>query len=710
VEFGAMVLSISARDERIGTGVMTADKRFEGEARQTRLLVILIVAYAVAIGYCDVLTRGPSGMATLWPCNGLLAAGLLLLTPGRRLVLLVLSIASHLLLDRLSGTALPLTTLFTLLDTGEAMIIALVLGKVYGGPPRLKNLKRALTAVGLAAPVTTIFALIGAFIAAPMFQAHLPNLVKNWLFINLLGMAAGLPITLLLFDPRIRHGFERSTLEKTACYLAVVVAAFIAFGRPGHTLPFLVFPAAVLVAFRLGPKGAAWTTLVVAAIAAPLSLLNSTAEVVTRAQASERMHALQLFVGALFLTCLAAALVLADQQRLKRLLVHRQALARKAQARAQAASLAKTEFLATMSHEIRTPLNSVLGFTRLLADRDDLAPDARRHVTLIDGAGGALLTLVNDVLDFSRVEAGRVELQTAPARAETVLRDAAAIVAQDADNKSLTLNIEVVGDGERHHALDAARLRQVLLNLLNNAVKFTPAGGVTARMTITPGPETDTLRIEVVDTGIGVPPELRDRLFQRFSQGDSSVTRAFGGAGLGLAISKALIELMGGQIGMDANAGQGSTFWIDLPAQPCATPEQVSAATWERTTTARILLVDDHPMNREIGSAFLTLAGCEVITAENGQEAVDRVQSGDFDIVLMDIHMPGMDGLTATRAIRALAGPAAKVPIIAMSADALPQQIALCREAGMVDHIAKPIQKDILYATVDKWLRETEPA
>jgi signal transduction histidine kinase/CheY-like chemotaxis protein len=689
---------------------MRAGKRFEGETRQTRLLVILIVAYAVAIGYCDVLTRGPSGMATLWPCNGLLAASLLLLTPGRRLVLLIFSVASHLALDRLSGTPLALTTLFTVLDTGEGMMIALVLGKVYGGPPRLKNLKRALTAVGLAAPVTTAFALIGAFVAAPMFQAHLPNLVKNWLFINLLGMAAGLPTTLLLFDPRIRHGFERSTLEKAACYLAVVAAALIAFGRPGHTLPFLVFPAGVLVAFRLGPKGAAWTTLVVAGIAAPLSLLGPTAEIVTRAQASERMHALQLFVGAFFLTCLAAALVLADQQRLKRLLVHRQVLARRAQARAQAASLAKTEFLATMSHEIRTPLNSVLGFTRLLADRDDLAPDARRQVTLIDGAGGALLTLVNDVLDFSRVEAGRVELQPAPARAETVLRDAAAIVAQDAHDKGLTLTIEVVGDADRHHALDAARLRQVLLNLLNNAVKFTPAGGVTARMTITPGPEADALRIEVVDSGIGVPPELRDRLFQRFSQGDSSVTRAFGGAGLGLAISKALIELMGGQIGMQANADQGSTFWIDLPAQACAAPDLVSAATWDRTTTARILLVDDHPMNREIGGAFLTLAGCEVVTAENGQEAVDQVQSGDFDMVLMDIHMPGMDGLTATRAIRALAGSVSKVPIIAMSADALPQQIALCREAGMVDHIAKPIQKDILYATVDRWLREPEMA
>ncbi|MBO9544928.1 ATP-binding protein [Caulobacter sp.] len=689
---------------------MKAGKRFEDEARQTRLLVILAIAYAAVIGYCDMLTRGPSGMASLWPCNGLLAAGLLLLTPGRRLVLLVLSIASHLLLDRLSGTPLHLTALFTSLDTTEAVLIALVLGKAFGGPPRLKNLQRALTVVGLAAPVTAGIAVLGALITAPIVHANLASMIKNWLFITMMGMAVGLPTALLLFDPRIRHGFERSSLEKAACYFVVAVAALWAFGRPGHTLPFLVFPAGVLVAFRLGPKGAAWATVVVAAIAAPLSVLGITAEAATRAQASERMHGLQLFVGALFFTCLAAALVLADQQRLKRQLVHRQVLARKAQARAQAASQAKTDFLATMSHEIRTPLNSVLGFTRLLADRDDLAPEARRHVTLIDGAGGALLTLVNDVLDFSRVEAGRVELQTAPVRAETVLRDAAAIVAQDARGKGLALDIQVVGETDRHHALDAARLRQVLLNLLNNAVKFTPAGGVTARLTITPGPETDALRIEVSDTGIGVPPELRDRLFQRFSQGDSSVTRAFGGAGLGLAISRALIELMGGQIGMQANADQGSTFWIDLSAAPCAAPGQAVSAAPDRTAAARVLLVDDHPMNREIGGAFLTLAGCEVVTAENGQEAVERVEGGDFDIVLMDIHMPGMDGLAATRAIRALPGPASDVPVIAMSADALPQHIALCREAGMVDHIAKPIQKDILYATVDKWLREASAA
>ncbi|MBO9710316.1 MAG: response regulator [Caulobacter sp.] len=685
-------------------------KRFEGEARQTRLLLVLIVTYAIVIAYCDLLTRGPSGMATLWPCNGVLAAGLMLLTTRRAVILLFVSAASHLLLDGLAGSSLAMTALFTTLDSAEAVLIAVVLTRAYGGTPRLKTLQRTLTAVGMALPVTATLALVGALACAPMLHLPLPPLIKNWLFINVLGMAVGLPATLILFDPRIRHGFERPALEKAACYLVVVIAAFVAFGRPGHTLPFLAFPAGVLVAFRLGPKGAAWTTLIVAAIAAPLSVLGITAEAATRAQASERMHALQLFVGALFFTCLAAALVLATQQRLKRLLVRRQALARKAQARAQAASQAKTEFLATMSHEIRTPLNSVLGFTRLLADRDDLAPEARRHVSVIDGAGGALLTLVNDVLDFSRVEAGRVELQIAPVQVETLLRDAAAIVAQDACAKGLALEIEVIGDTGRHHSLDAARLRQVLLNLLNNAVKFTPVGGVTARLIVTPGTGTDALRIEVSDTGIGVPLEIRDRLFQRFSQGDSSVTRAFGGAGLGLAISKALIELMGGRIGVEPNADQGSTFWIDLSVQPCAAPGQTAASATNRAAAARILLVDDHPMNRELGGAFLTLAGCEVVTAENGQQAVELAGAGDFDIVLMDIHMPGMDGLTATRAIRALPGAAGEVPIIAMSADALPQQIALCREAGMVDHVAKPIQREILYATVETWLRIGEAA
>lgn len=689
---------------------MTASKRFEGDGRQTRLLVVLCTAYLIVIAYCDLFTRSPSGLATVWPCNGLLAVGLLLLTPGRRLVLLAVSIVAHLLLDGAGTSRLLMSVIFSVLDAAEAILVALTLHRAFGGPPRLKNLRMTLQTVGLAMPGTVIMALIGALACAPILQLSLGSLIGNWLFINGLGMAVSLPAALILFDPSIQHGFERSSGEKTLCYLMVAATAFFAFANPAHSIPFLAFPAGVLAAFRLGPKGAAWTTLLVTAIAAPLSVLSWASETATRAQVSERMHILQLFVSALFFTCLAAALALATQQRLKRLLVHRQTLARRAQARAQAASQAKTDFLATMSHEIRTPLNSVLGFTRLLAERGDLAPDARRQLGLIDGAGGALLTLVNDILDFSRVEAGRLDLTIAPTRAEAVLREAAAIIALEARAKGLALDIEVSGQGDLHHDLDAARLRQVVLNLLNNAVKFTPAGRISARLTIRPEQDGDLLKVEISDTGIGVPVELQERLFERFSQGDSSVTRAFGGTGLGLAISKALVELMGGHIGMSANPEQGSTFWFSLVARradPIAPP---APQAWGRTGAARILLVDDHPLNREIGEALLILAGCEVVTAQNGDEAVTLTKDGGFDIVLMDIHMPGMDGLAATRAIRALPGPAAAVPIIAMSADALPKHIARCREAGMVDHIAKPIQKDVLYATVETWLQRSQAA
>jgi len=199
--------------------------------------------------------------------------------------------------------------------------------------------------------------------------------------------------------------------------------------------------------------------------------------------------------------------------------------------------------------------------------------------------------------------------------------------------------------------------------------------------------------------------EKQPLLFQRFSQVDSSASRTYGGAGLGLAISRALVELMGGKIGVDSVPGRGSCFWIEIAApvaEPLAVEDQRAAPS--APSAARILLVDDHPMNREIGVALLVLAGCKVDMAENGQQAVDAAAVGDYDMILMDIHMPLMDGLAATRAIRALNSPASKVPIIAMSAGALPQQVERCYAAGMVDHIAKPIQREVLYAKVERWL------
>jgi signal transduction histidine kinase len=479
----------------------------------------------------------------------------------------------------------------------------------------------------------------------------------------------------------------------------------IVFHARGMPAPFLLFPVALLSAFRLGPRGAAQASLIVACVAIPLTVQGLwSPQIITYWTQAHENRLVQIFVGVLFVSSLATGLALAQQERLRRLLVRREQLTRAARARALAANEAKTEFLATMSHEIRTPLNSMLGFSQLLVERQDLPTDVRRQLGLIDSAGTALLTVVNDILDFSRVEAGQVELLFQPTSAAAVLHDAVGIIRPEAENKRLVLEVEVNDPVGGLHDLDGLRLRQVLLNLLNNAVKFTEAGRLRACLTIEPGELEDRLKFEIIDTGVGIAIEQQGRLFQRFSQVDSSASRPYGGAGLGLAISKALVELMGGKIGVDSALGHGSAFWIELQAPQVEAYDAGQPQPAASPGAARILLVDDHPMNREIGAALLTLVGCQVETADNGQQAVAKAARGGYDIILMDIHMPEMDGLAATRAIRALGGEAGEAPIIAMSADALPQQVERCYAAGMVDHIAKPVQREVLYAKVNRWL------
>jgi len=362
--------------------------------------------------------------------------------------------------------------------------------------------------------------------------------------------------------------------------------------------------------------------------------------------------------------------------------------------------------VATISHEIRTPLNSILGFAALVADDPTLSVENRRRLDLVSRAGRSLAEIVGDLLDFAKVEAGRLDLTLTPVSPAALLRDAVDIIAPEAAAKGLYLRAMFEGDVDAPVALDETRLRQVLLNLLANAVKFTREGGVVARLTAGPAP--GALRFEITDTGIGIAPEVQARLFQRFSQADSSISRSYGGTGLGLAISKALVSAMDGEIGVESQLNHGARFWITLTAGPCGPAAQAAGCctTPEAAPAraARVLLVDDHPMNRELGMALLTLAGCEVTTAGDGAQALEAVTAGGFDLVLMDVHMPGMDGLTATRAIRALPGPVAGVPIIALSADVLPEQIARCHAAGMNGHVPKPIRREELFAAVARAL------
>jgi signal transduction histidine kinase/ActR/RegA family two-component response regulator len=374
--------------------------------------------------------------------------------------------------------------------------------------------------------------------------------------------------------------------------------------------------------------------------------------------------------------------------------------------RAEAAASAKADFMANMTHELRTPLNAIVGFAGVLKGSGDLTQRDARHVGLIDDASGALLTVVNDVLDFSKLESGAFELDPQPFDPLALARSAAALVEDQAAAQGLSLEVGADGVIEPVSG-DGPRLRQVLLNLLSNALKFTSQGGVTLRLAQRPaGDGAVALRIVVSDTGIGISPEKQVAVFDRFSQADASVSRRFGGTGLGLAICKRIVELMGGSIGVQSREGRGSTFWLELelPLAARAAAPDAQGAVAELDRPLRLLLVEDVAVNRELVRVILESFDIEIDTATNGAEAIDAVSRAAYDLVLMDVQMPVMDGLTATANIRALPDPdMRRLPIIAMTANVLPDQVKRCLNAGMNGHVGKPINPAALLETIAVW-------
>jgi signal transduction histidine kinase/DNA-binding NarL/FixJ family response regulator len=694
----------------------TASSLLAGARPRLHHLVLLAAAvFAGSLLGIEVAQKAMS-VASVWPPGAMLLAVLLVAArahwPAYLLAALAGCYAGNLATGDgpLLGLALALASLATAAST--AWLLRRFGGEDAADLTRLPALRGFILLGVMAMPLAG--GLLGAGLLRLMTGADFLQVARAWIPAEALGTAVVTPLALALHRVR-RSGLPagRGVGEAVAALLLLVVVTFAVFWQSSYPLLFLVMPPLIGLVFHAGFAGAAFGIGLVSLPAigftlngqGPLAIGDSVPMV-------ERILVLQLFLLVLSSTVLRVAALLerASSQgelmlandRLDRLARHL-SLARDA---ADHANRAKSRFLASMSHELRTPLNGILGYAGLLQQEGHLNPRQEERVQGMVAAGNHLLDMINRVLDFSRIEAEQVELRPSLIDLHAALRGVLALVGASAEAKALALRLSISPEAPRHVFADSHCVRQVLLNLLGNAVKFTARGSVELRLLAAPNGDA---RIEVADTGTGVPAELRDRLFREFDRLEADGGNV-AGTGLGLAISARLIGAMAGRIGYADNPAGGGVFWFELPQasaevlrralaeQQAAHPPPIAAPTQPR----RVLVVDDMAMNRDVAAAFLTAAGHEVTSVDSGPAAIEAVAARAFDVVLMDVRMPGMDGMEATRRIRALPGPQARLPIVALTAQAFADQIQACREAGMDGHVAKPITREALCGAIDR--------
>lgn len=665
----------------------------------------------------------------IWPANGVMLAAALQLHKRQAIRVLAACFVLNIIGNLVRGDPQPFLWLNAVLNLGEACLAALIARRVCGAALDLRRPKRlanfALMAV-IPAVLLSAFAILS--VVGPMRDYTLPIYIftlHRFFDMETLGLLLIAPALLLIAKShRFRSTAPASGVETAAIIALLLGVTALAFFQNTAPALFAIFPFLLLVAFRVSPSWVAASIVGVAVIGAAATMTGNGPVMMTHLlplpgledvpPLLRQLSVFYLFLLGMIVTALPVSTAMSERRRLMQRLERRTEIAQQARRRAEEADAAKSRFLALMSHEMRTPLNSVTGYAEVLARRPGLDPVAVDQLGQIQRSGDALLMLVEDVLEISR---GDDALSLAPLCLTDVVAAAAAPSRLLAESKNLDFTVDIRPDAALMFAGDRRRLRQALHHLISNAVKFTEQGTVSVLADRIDG----EVLIAVTDSGCGLDTAGADRLFEAFVQGDDSISRTHIGAGIGLSLVQRHAALMGGSVVIDSRPGDGATFTLRLPLElaegaatrPAACPAAKSApepvGAEDEAAAPRILVVDDHPANREVARLMLAAVGCETAEACDGDEAIAMAATQPFDLILMDVRMPRVDGLAATRAIRAAGN---TVPILAVTADAMPEDAARCLAAGMDDHLPKPISHHALYAAMERLLSgdRAEPA